>query len=180
MNTLKPQTIQSAPTASKPLLENIQKGYGFIPNLMATFSNSPAFLEGYLSLDGAWDKSSLSAQDRQLILLTVSVENACGYCTAAHSTILKSMMKIDAKVVQAIRSRTSTGDAKRDALVGVVRELVSERGRISEVTQKKFFDQGYTEVQLMETLVGLALKTMSNYLVHLNPVEIDSGFKAEA
>ena len=90
------------------------------------------------------------------------------------------MMKIDSKTVQAIRTKVSIGDAKKDALVAVVREFVSERGHISEVTQKKFFDQGYTPVQLMEVLVGLALKTMSNYLDHLNPVEIDAAFKAEA
>ena len=180
MNTLKPQTIQSAPKDSQPLLENIQKGYGFIPNLMATFANSPAVLEGYLAMDQAWGKGTLSPSDRQLILLAVSVENSCGYCTAAHSTILKGMMKIDAKIVQAIRSRVSIGNAKQDALVSVVRELVSERGHISESTQKRFFDQGYTPVQLMEVLMGLALKTISNYLVHINPVQLDSQFSAEA
>ncbi len=180
MNSLKPQTIQSAPDASKPYLQEIQKGYGFIPNLMATFANSPAVLEGYLALDHAWGKGTLTAQERQLILLTVSVENSCGYCTAAHSTVLKGMMKVDPAIVHAIRSKVSIGDAKKDALVAVVRELVSERGHISEVTQKKFFDQGYTPVQLMEVLVGLALKTISNYLDHLNPVEIDAGFKPEA
>ena len=110
----------------------------------------------------------------------MSVENACRYCTDAHSTILKGMMKTDPKIVQAIRSRTGTGDSKRDALIAVVRELVSERGRISEATEKRFFDQGYTPIQLMEVLVGLALKTISNYLDHLNPVEVDAGFQAEA
>lgn len=180
MNTLKPQTIESAPDASKPLLESIQKGYGFIPNLMATFANSPAVLEGYLAMDSAWNKSSLSAQDRQLILLAVSIENACRYCTAAHSTILKNMMKVDAKTVKAIRNRTSTGDSKKDALIAVVRELVSERGRISDAVRRRFFDQGYNSVQLMEALIGLALKTVSNYLDHLNPVEVDENFRAES
>lgn len=179
MNLLKPQTIESAPQASQPALQAIQKGFGFIPNLMATFANSPAVLEGYMAMDHAWEKSSLSPSDRQLILLTVSVENACGYCAAAHSTILKGMMKVDAKIVQGIRGRTSTGDAKRDALVATVRELVSERGQLSEATQKRFLDQGYTPVQLMEILIGIALKTVSNYLDHLNPVALDQAFQAE-
>lgn len=180
MNTaLKPLTVQSAPVASKPLLEGIQKAYGFIPNLMATFANSPAVLEGYLAMDQAWNKGAFSPEERQLILLTVSVENACRYCTAAHSTILKNMMKVDATVVNAIRKNSSTGNKKKDALISVVRELVSERGNISESTQKKFFDQGYTSVHLMEVLIGLALKTVSNYLDHINPVEVDAGFVAE-
>lgn len=179
MKTLKPLTVETAPEGSKAALEGIKKGFGFIPNLMGTFANSPAVLEGYLAMDHAWEKSSLSPTDRQVILLTTSVENSCRYCTAAHSTIL-GMMKVDKKVAKAIRGRTSTGDAKRDALIAVVRELISERGQISEATQKRFEDQGYTSVQLMEILIGLALKTVSNYLDHFNPTEIDAPFKAEA
>lgn len=180
MKPLLPQTIASAPDASKPLLEGIQKAYGFIPNLMATFANSPAVLEGYLAMDTAWNKGTLTAQDRQIILLTVSVENGCKYCTSAHSTILKHMMKVDPKLVQAVRSRGSSGNEKADALIALVRELVSERGHVSDATRTRFFNNGYTSVQLMETLIGLALKTVSNYLDHLNPVEIDAGFRAEA
>jgi uncharacterized peroxidase-related enzyme len=180
MKTLKALTIENAPEGSKPTLQAIQKGFGFIPNLMATFANSPAVLEGYMAMDHAWEKSSLSPLDRQLILLAASVENSCDYCTAAHSTILVGMMKVDRKITKAIRGRTSTGDAKKDALIAVVRELISERGRISEATQKRFADQGYTSVQLMEILIGIALKTVSNYLDHFNPTELDAAFKAEA
>ena len=180
MTTLQPQTLESAPQASKALLAGIQQSYGFVPNLMATFANSPAVLEGYLAMDQAWAKGTLTPSDRQLILLAVSVENSCGYCTAAHSTILKGMMGADPKIVQAIRSRVSIGDAKKDTLIAVVRELVSERGHISESTQKRFLDQGYTPVQLMEVLIGLALKTVSNFLNHLNPVQLDPQFSSEA
>ncbi len=180
MNNLKPLTLENAPEASKPLIEGIQKTYGFVPNLMATFANSPAVLEGYLAMDAAWSKSSLSPSERQLILLTVSVQNACGYCTAAHSTILKQMMKVDPETVRAIREKRTTGNAKQDALVGFVMELVSERGHVSGSTKKRFFFFFYTPVHMMEVLIGLALKTVSNTLDHLNPVELDAGFKAEA
>ena len=74
--------------------------------------------------------------------------------------------------------RTSTGDAKKDALLAVVRELVSERGQLSEATQKRFFVHDYTSIQLMEVLVGIPLKTISNYLDHFNPVEIDQAFQS--
>ncbi|MFX5510123.1 hypothetical protein ABTD49_19735, partial [Acinetobacter baumannii] len=73
------------------------------------------------------------------------------------------MMKVDKKVAQAIQNRGSTGDPKKDALVASVRELISERGQISEATRKRFADQGYSSVQLMEVLIGIALKTVTNY-----------------
>src|SRR5215831_17780352 len=84
-----PQTVESAPEKSKPILQNVNKAFGFIPNLMATFANNPSVLEGYLALDSIFEKGSFTRVERQLILLAVSVENKCAYCTAAHSTIAK-------------------------------------------------------------------------------------------
>jgi alkylhydroperoxidase family enzyme len=84
------KTAPSAPEASKPILVNIKKDFGFIPNLMATFANSPTVLQGYLALDGVFDKGTFTPVERQLILLAASVENDCNYCTDAHSTIASS------------------------------------------------------------------------------------------
>lgn len=177
---LKPQTIESAPEGSKATLENIKKGFGFIPNLMATFANSPAVLNGYMGLDAAWEKSSLTPKERHIILLTTSVANKCPYCIAAHSTILKGMMKVDPSIVKAIRSGEALNDHKLNALVQFTKEVVVERGYVSERTKANFIEAGYQASTMMEVLVGVALKTISNYLDHLNPTTIDDAFKGEA
>lgn len=180
MKTLNPLTVESAPDGSKETLQAIQKGFGFIPNLMATFANSPAVLNGYMGLDAAWSKSSLTPKEQQIILLVTSVENNCRYCTAAHSTILKSMMKVDPETVKAIRNRTEISDQKLNALALFTREIVSEHGYVSENTKSHFLAVGFNEVSMMEVLVGVALKTISNYLDHLNPMIVDQAFLAEA
>ncbi|MDH4468939.1 MAG: carboxymuconolactone decarboxylase family protein [Bacteriovoracaceae bacterium] len=180
MKHLSPQTIETAPEGSKETLRNIQKGYGFIPNLMGTFANSPSVLNGYLAMEGAWEKSSLSAKERQFILLATSVQNHCNYCKAAHSTILKSMMKVEAELVSAVRDGSTLKDSKLNALVNFTKEVVGERGYVSENTKSEFLKNGFNEVQMMEVIIGVALKTVSNYIDHLNPVEIDGGFKDEA
>lgn len=150
-----------------------------MPNLMATFANSPAVLNGYIAMDSAWEKSSLSPKERQLILLTASVQNNCNYCKAAHSTVLKGMMKVDSELVANVRDGKPISDPKLNALVSFTREVVSERGYVSENTKSEFLLRGYTEVQMMEVIVGVALKTVSNYIDHLNPVEIDQAFSSE-
>jgi uncharacterized peroxidase-related enzyme len=181
MKHLTPQTIATAPEGSKPALEQIQKGFGFIPNLMATFANSPAALNAYLSMEAVWEKqSTLTPKERQMVLLTASVENHYNYCKAAHSTVLKGMMKVDAAIVNAIREKKVLSDSKLDALVNFTRELVQERGYVSENVKAEFLNQGYSEAQMMEVIIGVALKTVSNYTDHINPVEIDAGFKAES
>jgi uncharacterized peroxidase-related enzyme len=174
----RPLTTETAPDASKPVLEQIQKGFGFVPNLMATFANSPAVLKGYVALDAEYEKT-FTPVERQVILLVASMENACGYCTAAHSTNLKGMLKVSSAVVAAIRRNTPTGNAKHDALIALTREIVQQRGHVRQETVATFLGAGYRTEQVMEVLLGVALKTISNYLDHLSPVTIDPAFIAE-
>jgi uncharacterized peroxidase-related enzyme len=168
------------PAASRPILEKVLKSFGFVPNLFASFSNSPTLLEGYLALDAVYSKASLSPAERQLVLLTASVANECVYCTAAHSTVAKGMLKVPGAVVAAVRAGQSVADAKLDALVNLAREIVQGRGHVAPETIQSFLKAGYRNEQIGEVLVGVALKTISNYTHHLSPVEIDAPFRSEA
>jgi uncharacterized peroxidase-related enzyme len=179
MTTLTPQTIESAPQGAKATLQAIQNRHGFIPNLLATFANSPALLKGYLALDMAWQKSSFSALERQLIFLAASVEHRCRYCIAAHTAALKEL-EVSPQCIQAVRNRGSLGNQRLDALVTLTREVVLERGLVAPNTRRKFLAAGFDEVALMEVLIGVALKVMSNYLDNLAPIAIDAAFRGEA
>jgi uncharacterized peroxidase-related enzyme len=169
-----PLTIATAPEASRP------KSLGFVPNLMAVFANNPAVLQGYLALDAAIEKGSFTPREQQIILLAVSVENHCNYCAAAHSTIAKGALHTPAEVVTAVRDNTPVPDAKLNALVTLERELVRERGYAKDKTIQKFLAAGYKKEQVMELLLGIALKTISNCVDHISPVPLDPAFAAES
>src|SRR5271170_5590622 len=94
--------LDNAPAASRPTLESINKSWGFIPNLSANMAESPELLAGYTGLWDLFSKSSLTPAEQQVVFLTVSYENECGYCMAGHSLLAK-MQKIDDAIVQAIR-----------------------------------------------------------------------------
>lgn len=179
-NILKPLSIESAAPEVRPTLQNIQKGFGFVPNLMATFANSPTVLHAYLGLDAAWEKGTFTPIERQLVLLAASVTNDCGYCVAAHSTALKAFLKVSPEAVAAVRSGHPLENVRYEALVKFTKEVVSQRGHVSEATTQAFLAAGYTASQVMEVLLGVALKTISNYLDHINPTPLDSAFAAEA
>jgi uncharacterized peroxidase-related enzyme len=172
------QTIESAPQGSKMTLQAIQKRNGFISNLMATFASSPTLLNGYVGLDTAWEESSFTAQERQLIFLAASVENRCRYCVAAHATELKGL-RVNPEYIQAVRNRDALGDPRLDALVTLTRELVAERGFVAPKTWERFVAAGFNEVALLEVLIGVALKIISNYLDNLSPIAIDAAFRGE-
>jgi uncharacterized peroxidase-related enzyme len=175
-----PVGVETAPEKSRPLLENVQKSFKFIPNLFGVFANSPVLLEGYLGLEKAFDKGSLSAVERQIILLSASVENRCGYCIAAHSTVLKAFLHVPAEVVSAVRADQPVSDPKLEALIALTKEIVTERGHVSAQVMDKFLAAGYRKDQVLEILIGVALKTMSNYLDHISPTELDPAFQSEA
>jgi uncharacterized peroxidase-related enzyme len=175
-----PVTIATAPEGSRPMLEKVQKSLGFIPNLMATFANNPAVLEGYLALGAVFEKGSFTAREKQIILLAASVENNCNYCAAAHSQIAKAILHTPPEVIAAVRKGIPTPDAKLNALVTLVRELVRERGYAKDATIQKFLAAGYKKEQVMELLLGIALKTISNYLDHISPTPFDDAFAGEA
>ena len=174
-----PLTIATAPDSSKPSLAEIKKSNGSLPNLVAVLANSPVALEGYRALEAVWESGSFSPRERQLIVLTASAENRGSYCTAAHSTVLETALRTPAEIVFAIRHNIPVPDAKLNAVVTLVKELVRGRGYAREKTIGNFIAAGYRREQVMELLVGIALKTISNYLDHLSPVPVDQPFAAD-
>ena len=174
-----PLGVETAPEKSRSLLEKVQKSFKFIPNLYGVFANSPVLLEGYLGLEGSFEKGSLSAVERQVVLLSASVENSCRYCTAAHSTVLKAFLHVPADVVSAVRSNQPVSDPKMEALIALTKEIVSQRGHVRAQTMGNFLAAGYEKEQVLEVLMGVALKTMSNYLDHISPTELDPAFQSE-
>lgn len=176
---LAPVTLESAPESVRPTLEKIKSAYGQVPALMAGMANSPALLHGYLALSEQYDQGTLTPEERQYVLLAVSEENECRFCSAAHATILKHMLKASPQVVEAVRNNQPTGDARRDALVALARALNTRRGKDVQSELDAFFAAGFTEPQVAEVLVGIGLKTMSNTIDHLGHYDLGA-FAAEA
>ena len=140
---------------------------------------APEKSRSYLGLEGVFEKGSLSAVERSIVLLAASVENSCKYCTAAHSTVLKAFLHVPAGIVSAVRSNLPLPDPKLNSLVFLTREVVSRRGHVEAQAIENFLAAGYRKDQIQEVLMGVALKTMSNYLDHISPTELDPAFQAE-
>lgn len=168
----------SAPEAARPLLEQAEGNYGFVPNILGVMANAPALLEGYLALSEIFEKTGFSATEKQVVLLAVSSENGCGYCKAAHTGIAR-MHKVDEKVLQAIENGESLPDEKLDALYTFTRRMVETRGRPGPGDLGAFFAAGYTEAQVQEVILGIGMKTLSNYNNHIAETPVDEQFGGE-
>lgn len=166
---------ETAPAASSELLKAVRGKMGFIPNMLGTFANAPALLEGYLNLSSIFDKTSLTPTERQVVLLAVSFENDCEYCMAAH-TAIAGMFKVDAEVIAALRENRPIADLRLEALRKFSVEVVKTRGWPTPESVARFMDAGFTSVQSLEVVLGVGLKTISNYANHLASVPLDEAF----
>ena len=179
MTDFKTYSIETAPAAAKPFLEGAKRAYGFEPNLLGTMAEAPALLEGYMTLSGIFDKSDLSATERQIILMTNNRLNGCVYCMAAHTTI-SQMQNVAAEVIDALRTNTPIADPKLEALRIFTAIINESRGWPTDGQVSKFIAAGYTRQNVLEVVLGTSLKVMSNYTNHIAQTEVDAAFAANA
>ncbi|CUH50731.1 carboxymuconolactone decarboxylase family protein [Shimia marina] len=169
-------SLQTAPEAAKPIMENAVRGYGFLPNLYAKMAESPAILEGYISLAGSFARTHLTETERQIILMTCNRLNGCQYCMAAHTT-LSQLAGVDPEVIAALRSNRPLADAKFEALRQFVIVMNETRGWPSEADIAALVTAGYGLQTVLDVILGMALKMLSNYTSHVADTELDAKFQ---
>ena len=170
MKTIPVPAYAQVSPANQALFDSLKKGLGMVPNLYATFAHSEHALGNYLALQSG--KSSLSAKARELINLVVSQVNACEYCLAAHTALGKMTGYTDAQILEIRRGRASF-DARLDALARLVRNIASERGHADPALVQAFFGAGWTEGNLVDAIVVIGDKTVTNYLHGTTQVPVD-------
>ena len=179
MNHFPEHTLDTAPEESRPVLEATEKAYGMLPNLHRKMAEAPAMLKGYWQLSQIFSSSSLSPVEQQVILIAASVSNNCDYCVGAHST-LADMINTPEEITAALRNGSRISDTRLQALRKFTQSLVSARGWIDETEVTAFIDAGYTYAQALEVILGIGLKTLSNYTNHLVETKLDKAFQARA
>ena len=166
----------TAPDQSQPVLAEAQKTLGFVPNLYGMLAESPTLLQGYTTLSAIFAEGSLTPVERQVVLLSTSFENGCDYCMAAH-TALAGMQGMPQEVIDAIREGDPIDDPGLRALNDFARQVVRRRGWVPDDGVQSFLDAGYSRAQLLEVILGVGIKTMSNYANHLAQTPLDEAFE---
>lgn len=177
MTTFPIHSLDTAPEAAKPILAAVQKSFGFVPNLIRILAEAPAAAEAYTTLMDIFERTSLTAAEKQTVILSISYVNKCEYCMAAHSTVA-AMQKVPPEVIEALRNGTPLEDPRLEALAGLTREIVETRGWPSDAAKSAFYAAGFRAAQYLEVVVGVSLKTLSNYVNHAAETPLDGPFSA--
>lgn len=163
-------TREEVSPANQQLFDTLKKKVGKVPNLYATLAHSENALDTYLTLQSA--KSSLSSREKEIVNLAVSQVNECAYCLAAHTMIAKLNGFTDEQILE-IRSGAASFDHKYNALAALVKSFVNNFGKPSAELVDRFFAAGYTNENLVDTIVLIGDKMITNYLYAVTKIPVD-------
>ena len=167
--------LNTAPEASKPLLENSQKAFGRLPGLHKVLAESPQAYEAYQVLHKLFTETCFDANELTVVWQSINVEHTCHYCVPAHTGIAK-MMKVSEEITDALRNETPLPITKLEALRTFTIQMVRERGNATDAQIKAFFSAGYSHRAVLDVILGIAQKTMSNYINHVAVTPVDEVF----
>jgi uncharacterized peroxidase-related enzyme len=179
MSTFTLHTLQTAPAAARDTMDAVTKKFGFLPNLIREMAEAPSTVKGYAALGELLEQTSLTPIEQQLVLAGASLANTCEYCVAAHSAGLRQA-GLSPDQLDAVREGRSLRDSRLEALRALTIELVETRGRPTLETLRAFREAGYDNRQLLEVILGVGMKTISNYVNHVADTPLDGELRAFA
>ncbi len=94
---------------------------------------------------------------------------------AAHSGLAK-MIGMSDKDIEALRNGTPMSDKKLQALRHFTQKMVRERGWVEDSEIEVFMAAGYSKQQVLEVILGIAIKVMHNYTNHIAKTPLDKQF----
>lgn len=170
--------FDKATESQKELLSITKKEFNMIPNMYKAMANNPGLLKTYMDACKEFRiQRNFSATEQEIIFLTISVENNCSYCMAAHSLIADLVSKVPPNITDAIRNGEEISDNKLKSLSKFTSTMVNKRGNPSNEDVKIFFESGYNEKNILDIILAISIKTISNYTNHIFHTEVDPAFK---
>ncbi len=163
-------TREEVSESNQAIFDNLKQNLGFVPNLYAYYAKNETALVDYLALQGR--KSTLSAKEREIVNLVVSQFNGCRYCQSAH-TALGKMNGFTEEQILEVRGGRASFDEKLDSLAKFTLAAAANKGQVAEDVKNELFNAGYTESNMIDIVMVIGDKIISNYIHNLTGFEID-------
>ena len=171
MARIQPISYEESTGKVNELLTGVKQTLGMTPNMMKTMAQSPAVLEAYLNFSATLGGGSLDAKLREQIALVSAEVNGCGYCAAAHTAIGK-MVGLGEDEILAARKGHSI-DARANAALQFARNVIVNRGEISDADLQAVKDVEFSDGDISEILATVALNIFTNYFNLIARTDID-------
>jgi uncharacterized peroxidase-related enzyme len=166
----------TAPEQARASFDKAKQETGRVANIYRYMAGSPQLLEGYQYLRDLFFKTSFTPVEQELVQLVISFEHGCKYCMAVHSMRAK-MAKIAPQELDNIRAGRPVADNKLAALETFTRQMVLSRGNPNDAEIAAFLEAGYSRQNILEVVLAIGMKVLTNYANHLFEAPLDEPLK---
>jgi AhpD family alkylhydroperoxidase len=163
-------TGEEVSAGNQQTFAQLKKGIGFLPNLYAYYGKNETALQDYLALQNR--KTTLNPKEKEVVNLVTSQINDCKYCQAAHTALGQRVGFTEDEILD-IRRGNLIHEYKLDALAEFTASVVLNRGKVSDDDKELFFGAGYTEANLIDVVMLIGDKTISNLIHNVTSLPVD-------
>lgn len=180
MNTYEIQTPDTAAAAVQEPLDVLKDAFGFVPAAAGLMANSAPLLKSFFSAFGEFrNAGTFGADERQVLLLSNAVANRSEWAVAFH-TLEALADGVQPDVVEALRRGDVPEDLRMAALSTFTRALIESRGHVNVSDVAAFKAAGFSDQQVLEAIIGVAISTMTNYTVNVARPELEEAVAQHA
>ena len=175
MSRFPSHTVEDAPDASRPILQQIAQSSptGRPLNAHAEMAHSPAVLAAYASLRAVTaERGTFDPKVSWALNLATAGTVGNGYMIGIASRFARMNGWTEAQIA-ALRAGTATGDTKVDALTSVVREAAAHSGNVTDATWKAAQRGGWSDAQLADAFAYLGLTVFTGYFLNYAQTDPD-------
>ncbi|NLX95541.1 MAG: carboxymuconolactone decarboxylase family protein [Rhodopirellula sp.] len=171
MSRLQPVQRDRTDGKTRKILDEVQSSMGMTPNLFRIMANSPAVLEGFVSLRNCLENGVLEPSLREQVCLSVAEANRSEYCVAGHAAIGKTIGLSDEEIMDARHAQSP--DSKVQAALAFAWEVADHRGDVMDSDIIRLRDAGYTEEEIAEIIGLVGLNTFGDYFAEVTQPAFD-------
>jgi alkylhydroperoxidase family enzyme len=144
-------TTDTAPDGSRELLDGIAADLGLVPNIAAAIAGSPTLLAAFDGLRRVVGAGQLDPVLREVAGLSVGVAVDNAYGVAFHSTVLGGL-GVAGDEIERMRGGSAPTDPRSSVVYDLAREIVTERGKVSDATTDRALEAGLSVDDVLEVV----------------------------
>ena len=155
-------------------LKVVNEKIGFVPNVLKAFSNFPKQFEGFTKLYNSimLGESGLSKLEREMIAVTVSSENQCFYCIAAHGATVRELSQ-DPQLGERLASNFEAANLskKHKTMLLFARNLTRNPSIVNEEDRRALNKVGFNDRDIWDISLVIGFFNMTNRLAIASEME---------
>lgn len=161
--------------AALPVLEDIRRTFGMVPNLFRAYARHPALLEAnWKKVQAVLLNGRIARRTKEIMAYLISLDNGCHYCMAAHSAALHGF-GIDESGIDALMLGFYPPDLRAPdiALIAFARKVNQHWRDVSDGDLDALRQLGIDEASIIETIGIVELFAGFNRFARSMKVAVD-------